>query len=51
MSSEIYKQFEEIHKRMNQLEKDGKAKSKEYYDLGLEYKKIEKLLIEKNKEV
>lgn len=42
--SEIYKEFEKVHREMNRLERDGLASSQEYYELGLQYKRLEKEL-------
>lgn len=44
MRSEIYKEFEEVHKKMNELERKGLASTKEYYELGQRYKELERML-------
>jgi len=41
---EVYKEFEEVHKKMNQMERKGLATTTEYWELGQRYKLLEKEL-------
>jgi len=43
---EVYKEFEGVHKAMNNMERKGLAGSIEYYELSQKYKQLEKELME-----